>query len=358
MLKSTHRRQRGFTLIELLVVIAIIAVLVALLLPAVQQAREAARRSACKNNLKQIGLALHNYHDNYNGFPIGVTASWTNPGRGGGWGTTWWARILPYIDQAPLYNQLSFEGTHHGWVHTASPEGAANGDAARGSVIPVMICPSSPLDKLISAGNRGPITSPHYVGVGGAANGDGFTNGANHPQGNRTGCCGSSTGGRIAFGGMLVPSSAYGIEKITDGSTNHIMVGEASHFALDVNDSPVSIQGAHGWLMGTSHHWGFGTGRANYNTRMFNLTFINYPINYVRNWKSQPQRLPNDQSNILNGNGVGSNFGANNGIYSPHTGGAQVVLGDGSVRFISENIDMQTFRRLCTRDDGQPVGDF
>src|SRR6187397_1757547 len=104
------RRSAGFTLIELLVVIAIIAVLIALLLTAVQQAREAARRSQCKNNLKQIGLALHNYHDVANGLPqgwIGVNAM-GQPFVDGGNGWGWAARILPQMDQAPLYNTLNF----------------------------------------------------------------------------------------------------------------------------------------------------------------------------------------------------------------------------------------------------------
>src|SRR5207249_10546733 len=99
-----------FTLIELLVVIAIIAVLVALLLPAVQQAREAARRSQCKNNLKQIGLAIHNYHEVSNKLPVGNIASIF-----GGWGPSWYMRILPQTDQAPVYNKLNFSGVHPGW---------------------------------------------------------------------------------------------------------------------------------------------------------------------------------------------------------------------------------------------------
>src|ERR1700749_1706914 len=99
-----QKYHRGFTLVELLVVIAIIAVLIALLLPAVQQAREAARRSQCKNNLKQIALALHNYHDTYNALPWGGTT-----GNGGDveMALTWRYSILPFIDQAPLFNQMS-----------------------------------------------------------------------------------------------------------------------------------------------------------------------------------------------------------------------------------------------------------
>src|SRR5438105_9501891 len=103
----SHRR-RGFTLIELLVVIAIIAVLIALLLPAVQQAREAARRTQCRNNLKQIGLAIHNYHDNFNRLPpcwIGVTSGAADKEGINGWGCA--SKLLPQMDQANLYNQIN-----------------------------------------------------------------------------------------------------------------------------------------------------------------------------------------------------------------------------------------------------------
>ena len=117
------KKKKGFTLIELLVVIAIIAILIALLLPAVQQAREAARRTQCKNNLKQVGLALHNYHDVALSFPIGSNASNTNSNGDGHWGVSWWARILPYADQAPLYNTLQFEGNHPGWTHDTGNDG-------------------------------------------------------------------------------------------------------------------------------------------------------------------------------------------------------------------------------------------
>src|SRR4026208_2018828 len=111
------RRRFGFTLIELLVVIAIIAILIALLLPAVQQAREAARRTQCRNNLKQLGLALHNYHDNFQSFAPHIWVSpWTNPGAQvagvndwtNGSRGSWIVRILPYLDQAPLFNQMNF----------------------------------------------------------------------------------------------------------------------------------------------------------------------------------------------------------------------------------------------------------
>ena len=123
----SHRWRTGFTLIELLVVIAIIAILVSLLLPAVQQAREAARRTECKNHLKQIGLALHNYHDAHGAFPLGLTA------HGAGWS----AMLLPYLDQSNIYNTLVFAENGAGNWDVAGPN-----QSALQTLIPVFRCPS------------------------------------------------------------------------------------------------------------------------------------------------------------------------------------------------------------------------
>ncbi|OYW13961.1 MAG: hypothetical protein B7Z55_16195, partial [Planctomycetales bacterium 12-60-4] len=130
----SHRR--GFTLIELLVVIAIIAILIALLLPAVQQAREAARRSQCVNNLKQLGLAIHNYHDNFNAFPpgwIGVTNR--TPDTEGNSGFAWGAHLLPQLDQSPLYGRLNFNRECYDPAFNA---------VAMSTVLPAFRCPSDP----------------------------------------------------------------------------------------------------------------------------------------------------------------------------------------------------------------------
>ena len=337
--KTRHWRP-GFTLIELLVVIAIIAILIALLLPAVQQAREAARRSQCKNNLKQIGVAMHNYHEVFGMFPIGVHH--TRVGTGNGWGFSWWVPILPYIDQASIYSELSHEGQHCGYTGGA-PCGTANGTAVEKINIATMLCPSSPMDASKDTGGGHVTTRPQYIGIAGAADGNGF----NNPKHNDFPCCdccssvgGNTYGGWWANGGVLMPIKTIGIQYITDGSTNTIMVGECSDFASDNNGKPVQINSNHGWLMGTNSN--SETGGA----RKFNLTTINYPPNAVK--EVGGYMLP----------GVGNNQGPNNGIYSAHAGGAHVLLADGSTHFLSDNIDMYTFRLLATRDDAETIGEF
>ncbi len=138
-MRSPARMTRGFTLIELLVVIAIIAILIALLLPAVQQAREAARRSQCRNNLKQLGLALHNYHDNFKMFPLSQLGGVT--GQSDWRGHSAQTMILPYIDQAPLYNRYNMD-VWAWWDTGKGPPNDAAGGAAHAK-IPAFRCPSN-----------------------------------------------------------------------------------------------------------------------------------------------------------------------------------------------------------------------
>lgn len=332
--------RRGFTLIELLVVIAIIAVLIALLLPAVQQAREAARRSQCKNNLKQIGLALHNYHDVYNTFPNGNIASIY-----GGWGMSWYMRILPYADAAPVYNQLNFSGVHPGWSCCGDAAGTANGAVMRQADFGWSWCPSSPMLRKRDSGG-GPTPNASYMGISGATNGNGFTNAVNREQ-NCCGCCGGQQGtGRVSSGGMLVTLVSHTIAKCTDGTSNVLIVGEHSNFIKDVNGSPVQVSGIHGIMMGSPNLVRQEDAPGGMFERQFNLTTVRYSPN--------APAIDNDAA----WPGIGDNFGSNNPLNSAHTGGIHGLLCDGSVRFIGNNVDMLTLRRLVTRDDGQPIGEF
>lgn len=339
-------RKRGFTLIELLVVIAIIAILIALLLPAVQQAREAARRTQCKNNLKQLGLALHNYHDTFNTLPIGAVGSdvW-------GWGMSWYMRILPYIDQAPVYNQITFSGTHHGWTCCGDAAGTANGAVMARASITAAICPSSPMMPKRDTG--GAVTTiAQYYGISGPATGNGYTNPTNK-QITCCGCCGGEQAtGVFSSSGTFAIAESFGFKDMVDGTSNTMAVGEASNFVYSADPATGGtrtrqINGAHGIMMGSPHPvtidvWGGG----GLMDRPFNLTTVRYSPNapVIDNHPNWP--------------GIGDNFGSNNPLNSAHTGGVQILLNDGSARFLSDNVDMLTLKHLCARNDGKVLGEF
>ena len=215
-MKASRPRLRGFTLIELLVVIAIIAILIALLLPAVQQAREAARRTQCKNHLKQIGLALHNYHDAAQTFPLG-----THPAGGNshiyGFGNWKW-RILPYLDQAPLFNQ-PVDGIN--WNDATA---TANKTFWMSVRVPPYHCPSSSAPQTVkSLAGSGPESETHdYVGIMGA-NAD--------PAGRDNDSIrytASGQYGTLFNTGLLMGAECKAIRDCTDGTSNTMIVGEQS----------------------------------------------------------------------------------------------------------------------------------
>ena len=348
MLPGRARRQ-GFTMIELLVVIAIIAILIALLLPAVQQAREAARRSQCRNNLKQVGLALHNYHDTFSGFPIGV-----NSGNGvygptgasvgtGRWGISFWVGLLPYLDQAPMYNQYNFSGASPGY--TAEMD-ANTQNLVRAKIQPHLSCPSSSLVKAKDTGGGVINQLSEYVGISGAVDdalpvvATGFYNQPSTPQFNSDNCCSLPVQGIHARSGILLPIKSVNLRDVTDGTSNVLAVSEQSDFAKNAAGQQVQINNNHGWTMGTA-----GVSETT-SQRHFNLTTVRYPPNAVKAIGGSV--LP----------GVGNNDGANNGIFSSHTGGVHALLCDGSVRFISENVDLVTLKRVSARNDGATVSEF
>jgi prepilin-type N-terminal cleavage/methylation domain-containing protein len=331
----------GFTLIELLVVIAIIAVLIALLLPAVQQAREAARRTQCKNNLKQLGLALHNFHDTYNRMPPGTANDMVPFGTipaGSGWGSSWKVYILPYVEQGTIYSKWLFDGNNSGYV---SP----NVQYVNGIKIPSFRCPTSSIpEQYLSSNNNGSVEQmTSYTGTSGAYSTTGNTNRAPFNSGGVTGI----GAGVVANTGTLFNASKVNFRDMTDGSSNIFMVHEESDHLRDANNQPITggytaitSQGPHGWTMGSSNSTAW-----NYGDRVFNCSTIRYNIS---------------QRGLTNNCGTGTcdNTGTNIPMSSQHVGGAHALLGDGGVRFISQNINFDTLARLAVIGDGDVVGDF
>lgn len=325
-----HRRSRGFTLIELLVVMAVIGILIALLLPAVQVAREAARRTQCRSNLKQLGLALHNYASANKMLPIGARRQLTI-------GPSWYVAILPYIEQENLYNQFNMRASGNGWPGTS----ASTGVLGNGVVFPLLRCPSSdtPLD-FLTGGFR--MMLPSYVGISGSSNKPDFIE-------KRVNIWISGMkNGQISAGGLLIANDAIRFSQIPDGLSNTLLVGETSDFAVDsVTGAKTDISGATttGWAAGTN-----ATGTAplynNAGTSLipcYNVTTIEYAPG------TRDSRLPGIFSSLR---------GHNNPLISPHTGGVYVLLADGSVRMIANAINMVTLRQLATRDDGEVIGEF
>ncbi|MFO0872286.1 MAG: DUF1559 domain-containing protein [Pirellulales bacterium] len=323
--------QAGFTLVELLVVIAIIGILVALLLPAVQAAREAGRRISCSNNIKQIVLGLHNYHDTNKNLPYG--------GRSQGWGVSFYVGLLPFCEQQTVFDRFDHNSNNNGWSH----QNANNAVLVTNLRLNWMLCPSSPLPVFWDTGTNGTPTvqqcMPSYVGIAGAVTGNGFTE--TRIRAGATCCGGSNNNGYISSGGMLVPNQSLNFAHCTDGTANVVVIGESSNFALENNVTKRRVDGGypHGWMMGV----GTGGTDAGYGgERTFNLTTINYPINYK----------------VFGSPGIGDNHGPNNQLNSAHPGGVMIGLMDGSVRFVSNQTDMLTLRRLATRDDGGVLGNY
>lgn len=329
--------RRGFTLIELLVVIAIIAILVALLLPAVQQAREAARRSSCKNNLKQVGLALHNYHDTFSVFPPGGVG----PDGDGNRGASWLVRILPQLEQGPAYDQITFDGTDWTMQGTRTNRNWAITNQLR---VPALNCPSSPLPstrtqttnaetRALGAPDSITYQLTNYVGIAGAYD-SGVALGQLPSPTAWTGYYRSNYNGVIISVDTL-SSQAVSMRSITDGTSNVVVVGEQSDFRTRTD-------GVQEDKRACNHDGGpWSAGEGGSNGWWLNMTVIRSGIN-ARNGN----------------NGQEQAYFRHTLLTSPHAGGGQFTMGDGSVRFISENINYLTLTRLCDKADRQPIGEF
>jgi len=299
-LQNRRRKRVGFTLIELLVVIAIIAVLIALLLPAVQQARDAARRTQNRNNLKQIGIALHNYHEAHNVFPpgwIGVTAGQQHVEGESGFG--WATFLLPNLEQEPLYKRLDF----------SQPLMAPANGVARNTYLPAFRNPSDSADNLweiTSEADGSALTmlpTANYIGNFGTTE--------------LEECEGLAAGTPCAGNGMFFLNSAVRIRDVTDGTSNTFHVGER-RTRTDVDPEwhstwvGVAPEGEEAFarILGVADH------------------------------------RPNSPAGHLDD------------FSGPSPGGVFFLFVDGRVRFVTENINLGVYQSLATRNGGELVGEF
>ncbi|MFG0336033.1 MAG: DUF1559 domain-containing protein [Maioricimonas sp. JB049] len=325
-------RSRGFTLIELLVVIAIIAILVALLLPAVQQAREAARRSQCRNNLKQLGLALHNYHDVHRTFPPGyrfIARSTTD--TIGGLNIS----ILPYIEKASIKDRID--------VNT--PWFLFPADIAR-TRVPVFECPSDTAPNPYNYPALGALGLPigDTVGISSYAHSVGYDDAL---------CFSSGLGAKpqTQHTGVFYIHSKTQFRDLTDGSSHTFAIGEAaSGFEMCRGvgcATPMGVPAAHSWLIsGTNKEHYYAIGIQYGGSLASTVESINKPVATDSNYQSISGSY--DCRPSWNG---GPHWVTN--FRSFHEGGASFLFCDGAVTFLSENIDMDLYRALSTVRGGE-----
>ncbi|WP_010587533.1 DUF1559 domain-containing protein [Schlesneria paludicola] len=345
-------RCRGFTLIELLVVIAIIAVLIALLLPAVQQAREAARRTQCKNNLKQIGLALHNYHDVYQVFPMGFTDTVMGNSETIGDGWAWSVFLLPQLDQGSLYNQFDFSKTPYSCVTCGTiPTG---NQALIATSLPAFRCPSDVGPSVIS-------NNPGNAAAGKGTNAVALSNymASAGPFDGKP-CVASATDATIPVSevrniGLFRINTSLGFRDITDGTSNVLAVGEVRYIANGTDTT--------GSTYGSSRQFIYGNVTTGGGPLCSNNGPGNNGLHLHARWTREKINPP-----LLSANNVDRAF------HSLHTGGAQFLIADGSVRFISDSINHTntdyvaspsnlsgpygTYQQLSGVNDGQVISDF
>ena len=397
-------RKRGFTLVELLVVIAIIGVLVALLLPAVQAAREAARRMQCSNHLKQIGLALQNYHDTFNSLPFGARARWVQTSNtipaGQTWGPSWFVGILPFAEQKPLSDLIEA-------AELATPTNPFTNlqrviqlvpFCCNNQKIPWMLCPSSPLPQteILRNDTKSNITCvvPSYVGVSGATNH--FANRLTteipfmesrlkpkqgipaNANANAVGS-GTPTTSQDSWGGMLCTNECYGMAACIDGTSNTMLVSEKGDYFYSQHKgnntgTRMRIDGSFsnaGTGIMTGGWWFLGT-NIGYTSSQGQTTWVPaYNITTLRAYSS-----PAPPNSMIGFNGKNANYPLgtqvasttvvqgigqtqqNNPLLSAHPNVVLAVFMDGHTYPVTKNTPAPIVKRLATRDDGQQIGDY
>lgn len=342
-------RHRGFTLIELLVVIAIIAILIAMLLPAVQQARESARRTQCRNNLKQLGLAIHNYHDNYQVFPMGFSDTvWGNSEiTGDGW--AWGAAILPMLDQAPLFNEFNFNTNPYNCVTCGTPP--TGNQALVATPLAAFSCPSD-TKPLVTSNNPGSaanskgtnaVATSSYMGCGGPFDGSPCVQNGTVPIPDARDI------------GWFQVNTSLSFRDITDGTSNVFCIGEVRWIPTGTDITNTAY--------GSNRQFIYGNVTTGGGPVCSNNGYNNNGFHLHNRWTREKLNPP-----LLAANNPDRAF------HSMHVGGGHFLMGDGSVRFISDTINHTatnyvaspsnlygpygTYQRLGAINDGQIVSDF
>ncbi|MHC2068806.1 DUF1559 family PulG-like putative transporter [Bremerella sp. T1] len=347
------KRRFAFTLVELLVVIAIIGVLIALLLPAVQQAREAARRMQCSNNLKQLGLALHNYHDTNRAFPMVTYIDNTHRPA------SWLVRLWPFIEQSAAYDQCTFQSD---WTGIGFDK---NWRVTTTLYIDSLVCPSNPMEHFLEQSSSSATQNDgapaqvryqraDYVGVGGRFKG----NSVNHsdPKSVWIGYHGMND-----YNGIFVAldtnyNQIVRFKDITDGTSNTLAIGEQSNYvrALDQNTGEITKHDAreYGHRGGA---WSGGGGHSGYSSWYGNWeghSSFRKGINYFH------AAGYNADSGTGNNPTYNGRSGHHTTFTSAHPGGAMFVMGDGSTRFVSENTPLNVLQFLADRTDGEVIPEY